>query len=50
MISRLAHDLGVGSLICVQGIPVPQIGFVEFHAFFVLSTQPFAGYGAVHKH
>jgi len=23
---------------------------VEFHAFFMLSTQPFAGYGAVHKH
>jgi len=33
MISTLAHDLGVGSLICTQGIPVPRIGYVEYHAF-----------------
>ena len=32
MISIVAHDHGVGSLICVPGIPVPQFGYVETHA------------------
>ena len=32
MISKVAHVRGVGSLICIQGIPVPQNGYVEFHA------------------
>ncbi len=32
MISKVAHVRGVGSLICIQGIPVPQNGYVETHA------------------
>ena len=34
MISRLAHDHGVSSLICCAVYQYPYCGFVEFHAFF----------------